>query len=142
MRKFVRRAALVAGCALLGIALSGCLSPEDRYMLDAMNGLRASNGGGALQEQEELNVRAQQWAATLASQGRLRHSNLKTLPVPFSRAAENVGYGASVQQVHETLAASPAHRANMLNPDYTGVGIGTARAPDGRVYAVQVFFRR
>ena len=142
MRKFVRRAALVAGCAIMAMALSGWHSPEDRYLLDAVNGLRASNGGAPLQEQEELNLRAQQWAGTLAARGRLEHSDLKTLPVPFSRAAENVGYGSGVQQVHAMLAASPSHRANMLDPSYTGVGIGTARAPDGRVYAVEVFYRR
>ena len=139
MDKLTRRAHALAALALLVVVLSGCLGPESQYLLDATNRLRATNGRAALHEQEQVNARAQQWADTLAAQGRLRHSNLRTLPVPFRQAAENVGYGATIQQVHAMLAASPAHRANILNRAYTTVGIGTTRGRDGNIYAVEVF---
>lgn len=34
---------------------------------------------------------------------------------------------------------SPGHRANLLDPDFTHIGIGVARGPDGRYYITQNF---
>jgi len=140
MTKFVRQVAIVAVLAMMALALSGWKTAEDKQLLDAVNGLRVSNGRAALQEEKQLNVRAREWARTLASGGGLRHSDLRTLPVPFSRAAENVAYAGTVEQMHGMLAASPSHRANMLDARYTGIGIGTFRAPNGLLFGVEVFF--
>ena len=32
------------------------------------------------------------------------------------------------------------HRANILNPDFTDVGIGIVTGPDGRIYITQDFY--
>ena len=39
------------------------------------------------------------------------------------------------------LTNSPSHRANMVDPAFTHVGIGTARGADGSFYAVEIFVR-
>ena len=41
---------------------------------------------------------------------------------------ENVGYGPDVATVHAAFMNSPAHKANILDRDYTEVGIGAVVA--------------
>ena len=41
---------------------------------------------------------------------------------------ENVGYSSSVDQVHELFMESAGHRANILKPDYSQIGIGVVRS--------------
>jgi uncharacterized protein YkwD len=41
---------------------------------------------------------------------------------------ENVGYGSDVDQVHARFMGSAGHRANILNPTYSQVGIGVVRS--------------
>lgn len=45
---------------------------------------------------------------------------------------ENLGRGYSAREIHEALLASPGHRANILNPDVTHVGIGAISVPESR----------
>lgn len=42
------------------------------------------------------------------------------------RAAENLSRSESIAEAHAGLLASPAHRANILSPGFTHVGIGVA----------------
>jgi uncharacterized protein YkwD len=56
----------------------------------------------------------------------------------FSAAAENVGYGEDAQTLQDGWMTSPPHRANLLNPVYTDMGIGIVRAGD-RLWATEDF---
>jgi uncharacterized protein YkwD len=135
-----RLAVLTVGVIAL---LSACtpLNSQEQYLVGQTNVLRTDNHLAGLYEYEPLTAKARAWAATLASQGRLAHSDLRQLGVSYSAAAENVGRAGSVEDVFNLLAASPSHRANMLNGAYGLTGIGTARGKDGSVYAVQLFIR-
>jgi uncharacterized protein YkwD len=55
---------------------------------------------------------------------------------------ENVAKGPSMVDSHAMLMASPAHRANVLNPNFTHVGIGVVeeRPREPRLYAVTEVF--
>lgn len=44
---------------------------------------------------------------------------------------ENVARGYGPREIFDGLMASPGHRANILNPDVTHVGIGVVRDPSG-----------
>jgi hypothetical protein len=46
----------------------------------------------------------------------------------FNEAAENAGLNSDLDNVNEMFLSSPGHRANMLNPDYTHVGIGVVHS--------------
>jgi uncharacterized protein YkwD len=52
---------------------------------------------------------------------------------------ENVAHAPTVALAHRALHASPSHRINLLRVDYTHMGIGVARAPDGSVYVCETF---
>jgi len=42
----------------------------------------------------------------------------------WTSIGENVGYGSSVDQVHQSFMGSSGHRANILKASYSHVGIG------------------
>ena len=57
---------------------------------------------------------------------------------------ENIGRGYSPGEIHRGLLASPGHRANIMNPDVTHVGVGVVAEPEGQrtaYVATEVFIR-
>jgi uncharacterized protein YkwD len=58
-----------------------------------------------------------------------------------SAAGENIAEAPTPEIAHEGLMSSPGHRANMLRPDYTHVGIGARKGADGIVVTL-MFGRR
>lgn len=52
---------------------------------------------------------------------------------------ENLALAQDVEEAHVGLMDSPGHRANILNPAFTRVGIGVIRSPDHGVMVTQVF---
>lgn len=55
--------------------------------------------------------------------------------VRYSRAGENLAYAQSVAVAHRGLMQSEGHRANILRPEFTRIGIGVISAgPYGRMF--------
>ncbi len=57
---------------------------------------------------------------------------------------ENIGRGYSAAEIHRGLMESPGHRANILNPDVSHVGIGVVAEQEGdrnAFVATEVFIR-
>lgn len=52
---------------------------------------------------------------------------------------ENVARARSLVLAHRTLHASPSHRLNLLNAQYTHIGLAVTRDDGGRVYVCEVF---
>jgi uncharacterized protein YkwD len=63
--------------------------------------------------------------------------------VPFRRIGENIAVGADVIEAEAALLRSPGHRMNILDPEYTQVGVGVAFDTDAqgnrRVFMTQNF---
>ncbi len=60
----------------------------------------------------------------------------------WSAYGENVAAGQrSGTEVVSAWMNSPGHRANILNPAYTEIGVGYAVDSEGRPYYAQVFAR-
>ena len=133
-------AVLLVGVVALA---SACLpyNSQEQYIFNRTNELRRSTGVNAMGGMDPLTSRARELANGLAARGVLAHSDLRSMGVQWTAAAENVGRGTSVEQVFSMLESSAAHRSNMVNPIYTNTGVGTARAKDGTVYVVQLFWR-
>ncbi|MBZ0273230.1 CAP domain-containing protein [bacterium] len=60
--------------------------------------------------------------------------------IDYRRITENLGVDQSVEDIHEGLMRSPAHRRNILDPQVDLVGIGAVLA-GGQIYIVQNFAR-
>ena len=63
----------------------------------------------------------------------MEHFGLK-----FSAAGENIAYG---QPTAAAVMNSAGHRANILNPSYTYIGVGAAKTSTGVIYWVQEFIK-
>src|SRR5262249_52419968 len=63
-----------------------------------------------------------------------------TVGYNFRYLGENIAYGfGTAQGVMTAWMNSPGHRANILDPNYTEIGIAVAYAADGMPYLTQFF---
>lgn len=125
---------------LLVPAGSASAAGEEGDFVARLNSLRASVGLPPLAVYGDLTSVARGQSVRMGQQNLLYHNpNLTTEVTNWQSVGENVGYGGSVGAIHDALANSPGHRANMLSSTFTQVGIGTYWAPTGRLWVTQVF---
>jgi uncharacterized protein YkwD len=106
-----------------------------------LNYARATRGIPRLHTRAILTEVAREQANRMADRNTLYHNPSLTTDVPHWRwVGENVGYGPDAITIHVAFMQSPGHRANILDRDYTQVGVG-AVVRDGRVWVAEVFRR-
>ena len=126
---------MATGAAPVGASTAG----DD--LTGRLNAERTSRGITALTPRADLVDGAQRWGETMASQAVLKHNPDLTTQVPrWSTVGENVGYAPDAATVHAAFMGSEGHRANILDTDYTEVGVG-AVVVDGRLWVAEVFRR-
>jgi len=114
----------------------------EQRILEIVNRERARRGLRPLRLATCAGGYAARWSAELARSERLRHQSLR--PIQSSCRArevgENIGYGkVSADAMVQLWMNSRPHRANILNPRFTSIGIGAVRSRGGHWYAVQDF---
>jgi uncharacterized protein YkwD len=117
------------------------VSYSDR-VLALTNAERTSRGLRPLAFSTCADGYANTWAATLARVGSLSHQALSPILTACKArgVGENVAYGnVTPEQLVKMWMDSPGHRANILNPAFTHLGVGDVKTSTGRVYGVQVF---
>jgi len=85
---------------------------------------------------------ASRWAERLANDQWLRHQSVHRVLASCEarRAAENIAMGGvTPERMIRMWMQSRPHRANILDPRLTHVGLGARPASNGDWYAVQVF---
>jgi hypothetical protein len=90
----------------------------------------------------DLQSLAQSRANDMARGGRLAHTtNLGSKVSGWKKLGENVGRGPNLRDIETAFMASPSHRENILDPDFTQFGVGVTW--DGKEYFyVAVVFRQ
>jgi hypothetical protein len=110
-----------------GLATAALASSTSGDLVAATNASRAADGLPALQENGQLDSVAQGWANKLAAANVLSHNpNLQSQVTDWNDLGENVGMGPSVPTLQQAFMQSPDHKANILDTNYTQVGVGTA----------------
>jgi len=106
------------------------------------NADRAAAGLRALVTANDLQTLAQSRANDMARNGALQHTtNLGSKVSGWKRLGENVGRGPNLRDIETAFMASPSHRENILEPDFTQFGVGVTW--DGKQYFyVAVIFRQ
>jgi hypothetical protein len=145
-RSIGRFVALAAATVTIGssLALVGAThavaASADYQFLSDVNSSRQQHGLKPLTMVSDLHSVATRWSQHMASQGNISHNpNLQSQGGDWQEIGENVGVGPSESSIEQAFMNSPAHRDNILNGDYTEVGIGTATGSDGRLYVTQDF---
>lgn len=116
-----------------------------------LNHSRHELGLQLLSSTSALDVVAFQHASEMARRQKVTHhsylfgvSTSSRVKLAFPRLlqfGENVAMNRGPSEVHEALLSSPGHRLNRLDPSFTHVGIGVARADARRIFVTEVFVR-
>ena len=124
-----------------------------------VNEFRAEKGLHPLELEPRLGATARDFSAHIAARGKLDHHADGVTPAAraeqrgydYCNLAENLAYeynsrDFSAEQLARNFVNgwkdSPAHRANMLEPDVTETGLAVTRGrQNGEYYAVQMFGR-
>jgi uncharacterized protein YkwD len=113
------------------------VAEAERELLALLNRDRAAAGLPELERDARLQEIARGHSREMARTGEVVHVSDKSgsavdrvraaqISPPPRTLAENVGRAFSTAEVEHGFMGSPSHRANILNPDMTHVGIGVA----------------
>src|SRR5579871_6701202 len=127
----------------------------ERALLEDANRERAAQGLAPLHWNANLAAAAHAHALLMAQRNTLSHQfpgeaplqdRVRSAGARFTEVAENVAEGPSAEMIHVSWMHSPPHRANLLDPELTDIGIavaigapgpGSGRSP--MLFAVQDF---
>ncbi|MBE3588264.1 MAG: sporulation protein [Thermoanaerobacteraceae bacterium] len=124
------------------------LTADEQQMVDLVNRERAKNGLAPLKVDPDLVKVARLKAEDMVKNNYFSHTSptygspfdmLHQFGISYSYAGENLAGAPTVESAHTNLMNSPGHRANILNPNFTRIGIGVvAGSPYGKIF-VQEF---
>ena len=136
---------------LCAVAQSSTAQPTllEQRIFYLLNQERELAGLKRLEWSEHAATAAREHARLLAKNEKLSHKftgepplrqRLTAASVRFTSAAENVALADNLDEAHLALIYSPGHRENMLNAEYSAVGIGVVEH-SGKLYVTQDFVR-
>lgn len=112
---------------------------------------RAKYGLKPLQENWELSRVARYKSEDMSSKGYFSHTSptygspftmMRNFGIRYSTAGENIAMGQrSAAEVMNGWMNSPGHRQNILNANFTQIGVGYATNSRGTPYWTQMFIR-
>jgi uncharacterized protein YkwD len=129
------------------------MTPMASAIVDLTNAERGRAGLGTVRAEARLTRAAQLQAEQNARAGRIDHvlpeaqyprpeDRLAAAGYPWQAYGENLAFGyPDAPSVVESWMHSTGHRANMLAPSFTEIGIGLALDASGRRYFAQIFAR-
>ena len=138
---------------LLALATISAVAQVDgtaeRQIFDSLNNERTSRGLAPLRENSLLRDVAEQHSSRMARERAISHqfegeadptTRIVTSGVHVEATGENVAISFSASRAHAALMDSPPHRANILDPKFTEVGVGVVKHGDS-IYVTQDFSR-
>jgi hypothetical protein len=139
MRKVVFGLILAFGVSMFPAGAQADTVSDEASFIAKINDLRVSKGLPTLVVNDNLVAKARGWAAGMAAAGRIWHSTLSDgITADWQKLGENVGMGGSVDALNAAFVASPHHYENLVDPDFTTVGIGIAMN-GGTIYVAEEF---
>jgi len=136
-------AAVVSTLALMTVvpvaAHADTVSMESQFIAK-LNAAREANGQRPYSVASDLTSVARSHSRAMASSGQLYHNpNLTTDIQNWQAVGENVGEGPTVSDIHTAFMNSPEHRDNILDHDFTQVGVGVSVDGNGMVWVTEDF---
>lgn len=128
----------------------GDLSPAERELIGLINEARAAAGRPPLVVDPQLMAAARAKSQDMMANNYFSHSSPTYGPFPgvlnhfgvrYRMAGENIARAQSVAQAHTMFMQSAGHKANILNPSYTHVGVGVVGGSGG-LFITEEFIAR
>lgn len=133
-----------------GSAASGNVKAAEQTAFNLLNADRTKNGLPALKLNSQLTSLAENYAKDMVNRNFFSHYNpegqspfdrMNQAGIKYSYAGENLAINTSPEAAETAFMNSSGHRANILNSNYTDVGLGVAYDAKGRLYVVQEFIK-
>lgn len=127
---------------------SAGLTAEETAMLNLLNQERMNNGLAALQVDARLVALARQKSQDMLVNNYFGHTSpsygspfqmMRAAGISYHTAGENLAGASNAATAHSALMNSSGHRANILNPAYTHVGIGAVSGSRFGMLFTQMF---
>lgn len=127
------------------------ISAEESKMVNLVNQARISQGIKPLTVNSQLVNLARKKSQDMVAKNYFSHNSptygspfdmIKNAGITYRTAGENLAGAAITESAHQNLMNSSGHRANILNPSFTEIGIGIASGSIyGNIYT-QLFIGR
>lgn len=126
------------------------LTAREQQMLDLINKDRLANGLKPLQADMRLTRLARMKSQDIVDNNYFAHQSptygnafdmMRANNISFIRGGENLSKAGNVQVSHARLMNSTNHRANLLNPYFTHVGIGIVNNNPSGIVVTQMFIQ-
>lgn len=128
-------------------ANSASLTAEEQQMVTLVNEARAQNNVAPLSVDMELTNCARLKSQDMINNNYFSHNSptygspfdmMKSFGISYVKAGENIAGNQAVAAAHNSLMNSPGHRKNILDPDYTHIGLGIKKGgPYGMMFTQQ-----
>lgn len=124
------------------------LSSDEAKAFQLLNADRAANGLPTLKVNMNLVHLAENYGQDMINRNYFSHYNpegqspfdrMTQAGISYRYAGENLAINSSVPAAENAFMNSSGHRANILSPNYTEVGVGVRKDAAGSVYVVQEF---
>lgn len=125
---------------------------EEQWMVAKVNQERTSRGLNPLQVDPSLTELARKKSQDIVVNNYFAHQSptygspsamVTAAGIKYWMCGENLAKAGSVETAHQLLMDSSGHRANILNKDYTHIGIGIVPQKSGQgVVVTQLFIAR
>lgn len=156
MRRFiiaiVMAVLITCGSVSIGGASGGSeldihLTPDEEALINFVNEARRAHGLGPLAVDTMLVHLARKKSKDMIDNDYFAHDSptygspfdmMRSAGVAYSRAAENISTTVDPAVAHDAFMNSSGHRANILSPGFTHIGIGMVRE-NGAQRTTQLF---
>ena len=125
------------------------MNANEKEVFNLMNAERTKNGLQALKVDEEVQRVSRIKAQDMVDNNYFSHTSptygspfdmMKKFGISYRTAGENIAKGQRTpQEVMNAWMNSSGHRANILNANFTKLGVGIAKDSNGRLYWTQMF---
>ncbi len=124
------------------------VAADQKLAVELLNADRAKNGLSPLKTNSQLTSLAGNYAQDMMDRNYFAHNNpegqtpfdrMKNAGISYNYAGENIAINNNVTAAETAFMNSAGHKANILNTNYTEVGVGVRYNSDGSAYVVQEF---
>jgi len=122
---------------------TGVMTAEERKILELCNAERAKVGAPALKANNDLTKLARMKSKDMIDKGYFSHQSptygspfdmMRNYGISYMYAGENLAQNTSAEKAFQAWMNSEGHRKNILNPNFTELGVGIASMDGSKMY--------
>ncbi|MGI5998989.1 MAG: CAP domain-containing protein [Lutispora sp.] len=122
---------------------TGVMTAEERRILELCNAERAKVGAPALKANNDLTKLARMKSKDMIDKGYFSHQSptygspfdmMRNYGISYMYAGENLAQNTTADRAFQAWMKSEGHRKNILNPNFTELGVGIASMDGSNMY--------